>query len=50
MTNRHGKYSIVVSTVESWNKIQKLLKNTLLKELFFNTLKRLVNNFYLTSY
>ena len=27
-TNRYGKYSITISAVESWNKIQKQLKNT----------------------
>ena len=32
-TNRYGKYSITVSAVESWNKIQKELKNILLKNL-----------------
>ena len=29
-TNRYGKYSITISPVESWNKIQKQLKNMLL--------------------
>ena len=29
-TNRYGKYSITVSAAESWKKIQKQLKNTLL--------------------
>ena len=32
-TNRYGKYSITVSVVESWNKIQKQLKDVLLKDL-----------------
>ena len=32
-TNRYGKYSITISAVESWNKIQKQLKNMLLKDL-----------------
>ena len=32
-TNRYGKYSITVGVVESWNKIQKQLKNVLLKDL-----------------
>ena len=31
--NRYGKYSIAVSAVESLNKIQKQLKNMLLKNL-----------------
>ena len=43
--NRYGKYSITISVVESWNKVQKQLKNTLLKDcvcyifasLFFNS-------------
>ena len=30
-TNGYGKYSITVSAVESWNKIQKQQKNMLLK-------------------
>ena len=29
-TNRYGKHSITVRAVESWNKIQKQLKNMLL--------------------
>ena len=32
-TNRYGKYSITVSAVESCDKIQKQLKNMLLKDL-----------------
>ena len=32
-TSRYGKYPITVSAVESWNKIQKQLKNMLLKNL-----------------
>ena len=32
-TNRYGKYSITVSAVESWNKIQKQLQSILLKDL-----------------
>ena len=30
-TNRYGKYSITISVVESWNKIQKQLKICYLK-------------------
>ena len=45
-TNRYGKYSITISAVESWNKIQKQLKNTLLKDL---SPIKLVSNFYLKS-
>ena len=40
----------VASAVESWNKIKKQLKNTLLKDLFSNILKRFVSNLYLKSY
>ena len=32
-TNRYGKYSVTISAVESWNKIQKQLKNMLFKDL-----------------
>ena len=45
-----SKYSITVSAVESWNKIQKQLKNMLLKDLFLNKMKTVVSNFYLKSY
>ena len=48
-TNRYGKYSITVSTVESWNKIQKQLKNMLLKNLSPYKIKTVVTNFYLKS-
>ena len=45
--NRHGKYSITISAVESSNNIQKQLKNTLLKNLSPNKIKTVVSNFYL---
>ena len=45
-TDRYGKYSITASAVESWNKIQKQLKNILLKDLFPNKIKTVVTNFY----
>ena len=32
-TNRYRKYSITVGAIESWNKIQKQLKDMLLKDL-----------------
>ena len=32
-TNRYGKYSITVSSVQLWNKIQKQRKDMLLKDL-----------------
>ena len=49
-TNRYGKYSITVSAVESWNKIQKQLKDLLLKDLSPSKIKAIVSNFYLKSY
>ena len=49
-TNRFGKYSITVSAVESWNKIQKQLQNMLFKGLSPNKIKTVVSNFYLKSY
>ena len=49
-TNRIGKYSTTASAVESWNKIQKQLKNMLLKDLSPNKIKTVVTNFYLKSY
>ena len=49
-TDRYGKYSITGSAVELWNKIQKQLKNMLLKELSPNKIKAVVTNFYLKSY
>ena len=48
-TNRYGKYSISLSDVESWNRIQKQLKNMLLKDLSPNKIKTVVSNFYLKS-
>ena len=49
-TNRYGKYSITISAVESWNKIQKQLKNVLLKDISPNKIKTVVTNFYFKSY
>ena len=49
-TNRHGKYSITVSAVESWNKIQKQLKDMLLKDLSPRKIKTIVSNFCFKSY
>ena len=43
--NKYGKYSVTVSAVESWNKIQKQLKNMLLKDLSPNKIKTVVSNF-----
>ena len=49
-TNKYGKYSITVSAVESWNKIQKQLKDMLLKDLTPKKITVTVSNFYLKSY
>ena len=49
-TNKYGKYSITVSAVEVWNKIQKQLKNILLKDLPPNKTKTVVSNFYFKSH
>ena len=49
-TNRYGKFSITISAAESRNKLQKQLKNTLLKDLYPNKIKTGVSNFYLKSY
>ena len=38
-TKRYGNYSITVSAVESWNKIQKQLKYMLLTDLPPNKIK-----------
>ena len=43
-------YSINVGAAESWNKIQKQLKNTLLKDISSNKIKTVVSNFHLKSY
>ena len=48
--SRNRKYSITVSAVESWNKIQKQLKDVLLKDLSPNKIKTIVSDFYLKSY
>ena len=48
--NSYEKYSITVSVVESWNKIQKQLKNLPPKDLPPNKIKTVVSNFYLKSY
>ena len=45
-----GKYSITVCAVESWKKLQKELKDMLLKDLSPRKIKTIVSNFYLKSY
>ena len=49
-TITYGKYSMTVSAVESWNEIQKQLKDTLLKYLSPKKIKTIVSNFHLKSY
>ena len=46
----YGKYSMTVSAVESWNEIQKQLKDTLIKYLSPKKIKTIVSNFYLKSH
>ena len=46
-TKRYGKYSTTVSAVESWNKIEKQLKDELLKHLSPSKIKTIVSDFYL---
>ena len=44
-------FKITVSAVESWNKIQKQLKDVLLlKQLSPNKIKKIVSDFYLLSH
>ena len=45
--HRYGKYSITENPVELWNKIQKQLKDMLLKDLSPRKMKTIVSNFYL---
>ena len=47
---KYGNYSITVSAVESWNKIQKKLKDMLLRDLSPNKIQKIVSAFYLKSY
>ena len=49
-TNRYGKYSITVSAVESWNKIQKQLKSILLKDLSHKKIKTVISLFFILSH
>ena len=46
-TKRYGKYSITISAVESWNKVQKQLKDLLLTDLSLNKIKIIVSDFIL---
>ena len=49
-TNRYGKYSITVNSVELWNKIQKQQKDMLFKDLAPKKIKTIISNFYLKSH
>ena len=49
-TSRYGNYSINIGVVELLNKIQKQLKDMLLKDLSANKIKTFVSDFYLKSY
>ena len=49
-TKRYGKYSIIVRSVESWNKTQKQLKELLLRDLSPTKIKTVVSDLYLKSY
>ena len=48
--NRYGKYLITVNAVGPWNKIQKQLKDMVLKDLPPRKSKTIVSDFYLKSY
>ena len=48
-TNKYGKYSIIASAIDSWNKIKKKLKNALLKDLTSSNIKAVLSNFYIKS-
>ena len=48
--NRYEKYSLTVSAIQSWNKIQTQLKNMLLRDLSLNKIKTVVSNFYFKPY
>ena len=49
-TKRYGKYSINVGAVDSRNKIQKQLKDLLLRDLSPNKIKTIFSDLYLKSY
>ena len=49
-TKRYGKCSITVSAVETWGRIQKQLKDLLLRDLSPNKIKTIVSDLYLKSY
>ena len=45
-----GNNSIIASAADSWNKIQKQLKNALIKDQSPNSIKTVFSNLYLTLY
>ena len=49
-TRRYGTYSITVSALEYWSKIQKQLKDLLLRDLSPNKIKIILSDLYLKSY
>ena len=49
-TKRYGKYSITVTALELWNKIQEQLKDLLLGDLSPNKIKTIVSDIYLKSH
>ena len=49
-TKRYGKYSVTESAVESWNKIQKQIKDPLLRDLSPDKIKTIVSDLCLKSY
>ena len=49
-TTRYGTYSITVGAIESWNKIQKQLKDLLLRDLSPNKIKIIFSDLYFKSY
>ena len=49
-TKRYGKYSITVTAVELWNKIQEQLKDLLPGDLSPNKIKTIVSDIYLKSH
>ena len=49
-TEKYGKYSITVSAVESWSKMQKQNKDLLLRDLSASKIKTIVSYLYRKSY
>ena len=49
-TEKYGKYSITVSAVESWSKMQKQNKDLLLRDVSASKIKTIVSYLYRKSY